>query len=138
MNAYRLLADLIAVVHFAWVAFVVIGMLLILIGIWRRWAWVRNFWFRVIHFLMIAIVVAESLTGIVCPLTEWEYRLRVAGGGTGQPGSFVGRLVHAVLFVEAPEWVFTVCYCLFGLAVLIALIMAPPRRPHSKPKGQNH
>jgi hypothetical protein len=34
-----------------------------------------------------------------------------------------------VMFFEAPEWVFTLGYCLFGLLVLLALIFAPPRRP---------
>ena len=53
----------------------------ILAGIALRWAWVRNFWFRTIHLAMIAVVVAESLCGIVCPLTDWEDRLREAGGG---------------------------------------------------------
>ena len=130
MLFYRLLADLIVVLHLAYVAFVVLGMLLIVVGIVRRWQWVRNFWFRAVHFLLIAIVVAESLGGIVCPLTEWERQLRIAGGQEGDPTSFVGRLVHAVLFIDnAPEGVLTTCYCLFGLAVLATLVAAPPRRP---------
>jgi lysylphosphatidylglycerol synthetase-like protein (DUF2156 family) len=126
---YRLLADLIVAVHLAYVATVVVGLLLILVGIARGWQWIRNFWFRVVHFLMIALVAAESLGGIVCPLTDWEYRLRELGGEEGEPGSFVGRWVHALMFFEAPEWVFTTCYCLFGLAVLVVLVLAPPRWP---------
>jgi len=135
MNPYRFLADLVAAVHFAWVAFVVIGMVLILLGIWRRWRWVRNFWFRAVHFLMIALVVAESLGGIICPLTTWEDDLRVkagevaAAGRAGEPASFVGRWVHRLLFFDAPPWVFMVCYCVFGAVALAALILAPPRWP---------
>ena len=94
-----------------------------------RWGWVRNFWFRVLHFLMIALVVAESLGGVVCPLTTWENQLRVMAGGTAHADTFVGRLVHDVMFFRAPPWVFTVCYCVFGAAVLLTLILAPPRRP---------
>lgn len=126
---YRFLADLIVATHLVYVATVVVGLLLILVGAVRGWQWTRNFWFRAVHFLMIAIVVAESLGGITCPLTDWEYRLRVLGGEEGEPGSFVGRWVHAVMFFEASEWVFTVCYCLFGLAVLATFILAPPRWP---------
>jgi hypothetical protein len=127
MAIYRLLADLIVIVHLAYVSFVVGGMLLILIGMLFRWSWVRNFWFRTTHFAFIAVVAAESLLNITCPLTRWEYRLRLLGGEEGRPGSFVGRLVHRLMFFDLPEWVFAVGYCLFGLAVLAALIWYPPR-----------
>jgi hypothetical protein len=129
MTLYDFLADVVVVLHFAYVGFVVIGMLLILVGIVRRWRWVRNFWFRMVHFLMIGVVVVESLVDIVCPLTRWESDLRVRAGGAGEAGSFVGRWVHRLLFYDAPEWVFTTCYCLFGAAVLLTLILAPPRWP---------
>ena len=129
MLFYRLVADLIVLFHLAYVTFVAGGLLLILVGIWRQWQWIRNFWFRIAHLLAIGIVVAESIAGVVCPLTAWEARFRVLAGDVGEPGSFVGRLVHAVMFFDCPERVFTVAYCLFGLAVLGALILAPPRWP---------
>jgi lysylphosphatidylglycerol synthetase-like protein (DUF2156 family) len=132
MALYRLLADFVVVVHLAYVAVVVIGMALILAGIARGWAWVRNFWFCAIHFAMIAVVAAESLAGLACPLTTWEFQLRMAGGGRGEAGSFVGRLVHALMFFGVPRWAFTVSYCLFALAVVATLILAPPRRPGRK------
>jgi hypothetical protein len=135
MNGYCLLADLLVVVHLAIVSFIVVGMLLVLIGIARRWQWIRNFWFRAAHFLMIGIVAAESLGGIVCPLTDWEYRLRIAGGAEVEPGSFVGWLVHTLMFFRLPEWVFTVAYCVFALAVLATLIWVPPRRPRLSPSA---
>ncbi|OHB68006.1 MAG: hypothetical protein A2V70_06695 [Planctomycetes bacterium RBG_13_63_9] len=136
MSFCRLLADLIVVVHFAWVAFVVLGMVLILVGLARRWRWVRDFWFRGAHFLMIAIVVAESLGGIVCPLTQWECNLRVKGGDAGRPGSFVGRWVHDLIYFESPQWLLTVVYCLFGAAVLLTWILAPPHWPRQKPAAE--
>lgn len=143
MFIYRLLADLLVVIHLAYMAFVVGGLLLILIGIVRKWSWVRNFWFRAAHFGFIAVVVLESLFGIVCPLTQWEYDLRVLGGEEGQPGSFVGRMVHLVLFPgnpdnPPPEWIFTTAYCLFGAAVLATLIFAPPRRPRFMRHAAKH
>ena len=44
---YLALADSLLVVHFAFVAFVVVGFILILAGLWCGWKWVRNFWFRI-------------------------------------------------------------------------------------------
>ena len=46
MTVYRFLADAVLAVHFAYVAFVVLGMAAILLGIALGWRWVRNFWFR--------------------------------------------------------------------------------------------
>ena len=129
MNFYRFLADAIVAVHFAYVAFVVLGMLLILVGLALRWRFVRNFWFRIVHFLAIAVVAAESLGGIMCPLTIWEARLREAAGESVHSGSFLGRWAHRLLFYNGPEWVFTTAYCLFGLLVVLTLLLAPPRWP---------
>ncbi|MDG3007063.1 DUF2784 domain-containing protein [Paludisphaera mucosa] len=121
------LANLIAVVHFAWVAFLLLGLVAILLGIAFRWRWVRNRWFRVIHLAMIAIVVGESLAGVPCPLTVWEHRLRVDAGQTAFDGDFIAHWVHRLMFFQAEPWVFTVGYVTFGLAVLGVWIFAPPR-----------
>ena len=136
MELYRFLADAIVVVHFAFVAFVVLGMLAILVGVWRRWRWVRNFSFRIAHLLAIGLVAAESLFGVICPLTAWENDLRQLGGERGQPGSFVGRWVHRLIFFDFPPWAFTACYCLFAAAVLATLILAPPRLPWRQDTGR--
>jgi hypothetical protein len=132
MNLYRLLADAIVVLHFAYVVFVVLGLVVILVGIALRWRFVRNFWFRIVHFLMIAVVVAEAIGGVVCPLTTWEARLRIAAGESVDSGTFIGRWVHRLMFFEAPVWVFTICYCGFGLLVVLTLLLAPPRWPWQK------
>ncbi len=132
MAFYRFLADSIAVVHFAYVAFVVVGTVAIVAGAALGWQWVRNFWFRAVHFLMIAVVVIESLCGVLCPLTDWEDRLRELAGEANEPGSFIGRWIHRVLFVDASPSVLALCYCVFGLAVLAMLIVAPPRWPGKK------
>jgi hypothetical protein len=128
----RLLADLLVVFHAIYVAFVVLGLVVILIGIAFNWAWVRNFWFRVIHLLMIGIVVLESVAGIPCPLTVWERELRLRAGQATYAGDFLGYWAHRLIFYQAAPWVFTLVYTLFGLAVLAAFVLAPPRlRTHA-------
>ena len=114
MAIYRFLADAVLTIHFVYVAFVVLGMAAILAGVALGWRWVANFWFRTIHFLMIAIVVTESVCGVLCPLTEWEDSLREMAGEVNGPGSFLGRWLEKLLFVDmsafAP-WVLPACYC---------------------------
>lgn len=126
---YQILADVIVTIHFGYVTFVIFGLLLTLAGGLLGWRWVRNFWFRAIHLLMILIVVGEAWLGIVCPLTTWENNLRQLSGQAAYSGGFIANLLHDAMFFEAEPWVFTLCYSLFGLAVLLTFIYAPPRRP---------
>jgi hypothetical protein len=125
----KMLADLIVVFHAAYVSFVVLGLVAILIGAVLRWKWVRNFWFRATHLTAIGVVVLEALFGITCPLTEWEQRLRLTAGEAGYSGDFIGHWAHQLIFYDAEPWVFTVIYIGFGVAVVGALILAPPRLP---------
>lgn len=128
MNYSRLAADLVVIVHAGFIAFVLVGLLLVWIGIAARWEWIRNPWFRGVHLLAIAFVVLQAYLGIVCPLTEWENALRVRGGqqAYGETG-FIQHWLHALIFFSAPPWVFTLCYTLFGLLVIGTLLLAPPR-----------
>ena len=128
---YRLLADVVLSIHFAVVVFVVGGLVLIVIGNWRRWRWVDGWWFRLAHLAAIAVVVAQAWVGVVCPLTTLESWLRVRARGAAYESSFIEHWLQRVLFYEAPVWVFTVAYTLFGLAVLAAWWYFPPRRRHT-------
>ncbi len=127
MVRYRFLADVVVIAHLAFVAFVILALLCIVIGAWFGWQWVRNLWFRLIHVGMVAVVVIQSILGIACPLTTLEKHLRLRADEAVYPGSFLGHWAHELLFFDAPPWVFTVIYCLFGSLVLVSLFVAPPR-----------
>jgi Protein of Unknown function (DUF2784) len=126
-DLYRALADLVLVTHVAFVAFVVFGLILILCGGVRGWGWVRNPWFRAAHLAAIGLVVFQAWFGIVCPLTILERFLREAAGEVTYDETFIAHWLHRVLFFQAPMWAFTVCYTLFGLAVVVSWIWFRPR-----------
>jgi hypothetical protein len=119
-----MMADLILVVHFVIVVFIVGGLALVWIGAPLGWRWVRNPWFRYVHLGAIGFVAAEALLGVMCPLTVWEDALR--GGVRAE--SFVGRWVRYFLYYEAPEWAFTLAYVAWTLATLATLRLVPPTR----------
>ncbi|MBY0399998.1 DUF2784 domain-containing protein [Myxococcota bacterium] len=124
------LADLVLVLHVAFVLFVIGGLVAVWIGDRLRWRFPRRLDFRLVHLGSIAIVVAESWLGIACPLTVLERTLRAQAGGSthGEGGSFIGSALSRFLYFEAPEWVFTCAYTAFGLAVLATWWWKPPRR----------
>ena len=127
-QTYRLLADLVLLAHFAFVSFVVVGLLLIWLGHFARWPWVRNWRFRLLHLAAMGLVAAESLLSIICPLTSLEDRLRqLAGKRSAYAGSFVQHWVHRLMYYDAPEALFTIAYALFFGLVLLSLWCVKPR-----------
>jgi len=124
---YRILADLTVIVHFAYVSFVLFGLLLTMIGWAMKWNWIRNGWFRCVHLAMILIVVVEAWLGITCPLTDLENWLRAMAGQEAYRGDFIANWLHDAMFFEASPWVFTLAYSLFAAVVVATWIWIPPR-----------
>ncbi len=124
---FRLGADLILLTHVLFVAFVVLGLLLVIGGAALSWSWVRNPWFRLAHLAAIGVVVLQAWLGARCPLTTWEMALRERSGEAVYPGAFVAHWLEAILYYRAPAWVFTASYTLFGLLVAVCWFGVRPR-----------
>jgi hypothetical protein len=128
---YRVLADAILVMHFAFVAFVVVGFVLILLGLLRGWAWVRDRRFRHAHLAAIGIVIMQAWLGRICPLTIWENELRRLAGQAPYVETFVQHWLHRWMFYDTAPWVFTAIYTAFGALVALAWWLGgPPRDRH--------
>jgi Protein of Unknown function (DUF2784) len=85
---YRALADLVLVVHLAFVLFVVLGGLLVLK--WARLAW--------LHVPAAIWGVLIEYSGWICPLTPIENSFRVGGGEAGYSGGFIEHYIQPVLY----------------------------------------
>lgn len=127
-STYLLAADLLLASHVLFVAFVVLGLLLIVVGGLADWTWVRNPWFRIAHLAAIGVVTLQSWFGIICPLTTWEMALRERAGETAYGGTFISHWLETLLYYRAPAWVFVVCYTVFALLVAGCWIWVRPRR----------
>lgn len=127
-STYRLLADVVLVLHLGVVAFVVGALLLIVLGSRRGWTWVTGLGFRLAHLAAIGVVVVQAWLGATCPLTALESWLRVQAGAAGYERGFIEHWVTQLLFWDAPPWVFALGYTGFGLLVALAWWFLPPRR----------
>ena len=87
---YQLLADLIVLVHVAFVVFAVLGGLLA--ARWRRLVW--------IHLPAVIWAALVEVLGWVCPLTPLENWLRRKGGQAGYPSDFIAHYVLPILYPE--------------------------------------
>jgi hypothetical protein len=88
---YLFLADLVLVVHLAFVVFVLCGGLLTL-----TWRWIA--WLHLPAALWGAIV---EFTGWICPLTPLENWLRAQGGEATYAGDFIVRYLRSILYPDA-------------------------------------
>lgn len=134
---YAFCADLMVALHVAYVSFVVVGQLLILLGWALSWSWVRNIWFRVAHLVAIGLVAVEAVFEITCPLTVWEQRLRRLAGQQGNDVSFVGRLLRDLIFVDVPESILRYGHIGFAVLVFGTLLLIPPHWPGRRGSVKN-
>jgi hypothetical protein len=110
---YRILADAVLVLHFAFIAFAVLGGLLVLR--WPRLAWV--------HLPVVLWAAGIEFAGGICPLTPLENRLRLAGGEAGYGGGFVEHYLTALIYPEGLTRGVQVGLGLFVLAVNVAVYL---------------
>lgn len=85
---FRGAADLVLVVHLAFVLFVILGGLLALR--WPRVAWV--------HIPVALYGAIIEFVGFICPLTPLEVWLRRQGGEAGYAGGFIEHYVTAAIY----------------------------------------
>lgn len=135
---YQSLANLVLIIHIAFVLFVVAGQILIFLGgipqlrfSQQPWQWVSNASFRYCHLAAILYVVIESWLGIMCPLTVLEQWLRQLAGQTSYQGDFIAYYLSDFLFFNAAAWVFTFAYSIFGGLVFLSLFLIPIKKSAS-------
>jgi hypothetical protein len=121
-------ADLVLAVHAAFVAFVVLGLGLILVGRALSWSCVRNRTFRLVHLAAIVVVSLQAWLGVVCPLTTLEMSLRRRAGAVAYEGTFISHWLESLLYYDFPNWVFVVCYTAFAAWVAASWFVVPPNR----------
>lgn len=103
---FRLLADLVMLLHFGFILFAVLGALLL-----PRWP--RLIW---LHLPTVAWAMAIELYGGTCPLTPLENYLQNLGGEAGYNESFIEHYIGSVIY---PGEITTSIKIMLGLGVLI-------------------
>lgn len=87
---YGWLADTVLLAHLAFIAFVVLGGLLV--GRWPRLVW--------LHVPAALWGMATEFFGVVCPLTPLENHLRRLAGEAGYPGGFIEHYLTAAIYPQ--------------------------------------
>jgi hypothetical protein len=119
---HAVLADLVLVMHFVFVLFVVLGGLLVLR--WPRAAWV--------HVPAAVWGIAIEFAGWICPLTPLENRLRELAGQSTYEGDFIARHLMPLIYPEGLNRAAQIALGFGGLAFNAAIYVIVWRRKRAR------
>lgn len=122
------LATAILAFHLGVIAFNVFGLVVVPLGAWLGWAWVRGYWWRLAHLAILAVVAFQALLDRICFLTLWQSDLLREAGKSAASGPLIARWIDRMIFWPLPLWVFAVLYVLVWLYALALWWLVPPRR----------
>jgi hypothetical protein len=122
------LADAVFWLHVMVVLFNVFGLVVVPIGAWRGWEFVRVFWFRALHLAMLAVVAIQAVYGRACFLTVWQSDLLQQAGQAESNAPLIQRWVTRLILWPVPLWVFVVLYLAILAYALALWWLIPPRR----------
>lgn len=103
---YKLAADLLVLIHFSFIIFVVLGGLLVL-------RWPMTGW---LHLPCAAWGIWIELTHGICPLTTFEKSLRESANAASYEGSFIANYIVPIIY---PPGFSPAAAQLAGLALLL-------------------
>ena len=105
--AYRLLADLVVVVHVGYLAFVAVGGVL-------AWRWRRLIW---PHLAALTVALVSVTVGFDCPLTNLEKWLRRLAGDHPYQGGFIDHYIVGTVVPRGDDRLVQVVIALTALAI---------------------
>ena len=123
---FRGAADVVLVIHLAFVLFVILGGLLALR--WPRVAW--------LHVPVALYGATIEFVGFICPLTPLEVWLRQRGGEAGYAGGFIEHYITAALY---PTGLTREIQVALGVGVLLlnAIVYTVWLRRRARPSGSS-
>ena len=107
---YRFFADVLVVLHFLFILFVVAGGILVLHR--PRWA--------ILHLPAVIWGAAVEFCGWICPLTPLENYCRRQAFGAGYSGDFIEHYLLPLIYPE--NMTMRIQYILGGLVIVVNLV----------------
>jgi hypothetical protein len=110
---YKILADMVVLIHFLWILFLLFGALL----------GVRYKAIKILHISGLLFAFVIQVLGWYCPLTDLEVWLRAKHDPSlAYTGSFIIHYVERVIYLEiSPQLIFSLTLLLIGFNVWLYL-----------------
>ena len=124
----KILADLIVVIHFIWILFMLTGFIITIIGYFRKS--IFDWWlFRILHLIGIIYVGLLTVLRQYCPLTILEYALRTRyHSELMYPGSFIVYYIEKLVYPDVNPLIILIPTVIIAIFTLIVFIIKPPAK----------
>jgi hypothetical protein len=118
---YNLLADIVLVIHFLWIIFLILGFPIIL--------YMNLYWPRLIHAGGLVAALIMQITKTYCPLTLWEARLTYNGVSSLPPRPFLLRIIENLIYIDTQNlWIISILTVIYIGAVALSFWLRPLRK----------
>lgn len=125
---YKILADIIVIIHFIWILFMLWGFILTVRGFFKK-EFFDRWLFRILHLFGIAYVSLLAMMGKYCPLTLWENVLRAKYDlDLTYPGSFMIHYAERLVYPDINPLIIRIPTTFIAVFTVIVFIIRPPKR----------
>lgn len=120
--------------HVGVIAFNVFGLVVVPVGGWLGWRFVRVFWWRALHVALLGAVALQALFGRACFLTLWQAALEQSSGAPASREPLIARWIESVIFWNLPIGFFAALYiAVLAYALALWRLVPPESRPPTSP-----
>jgi len=125
---YKTIADIVVVLHFIWIIFMLFGFFLTIYGFFRKK--IFDWWlFRTLHLLGILFVGILTLLRRFCPLTILENISRIKyDPESTYPGSFIVYYIENLVYPDVNQIFLRILTLLASLFILTVYVIKPPTK----------
>ena len=117
-----LFSEIILLLHLLIFLFITFSFILIPIGYFQKWEWVKNKYYRSIHLILMGIVSIETILGFMCPLTILENYFR----DDIKVDNKLTEIAHQILYWDLPNYQFIILYILsFSYLIFLWFFFKP-------------
>ena len=109
-------SEIVLLFHFCIFLFIITSFIFIPLGYHKKWKWVKNKYYRLIHLVLMGIIFIETILGFMCPLTILENFLR----NDIKINNKITQIIHQIMYWDLPTYQFIILY-LLSLLYLIFL-----------------
>jgi len=123
---YKIIADIIVVLHFLWILFMLLGFILTIWGFF--WKSFFDWWlFRTLHICGILYVAVLAILREYCPITILEntFRVRYSPLST-YPGSFIVHYIQKLVYPDVNPLILITSTVFIAVFTLVIFILRPP------------
>lgn len=127
---YIIMADIIIIIHFLWILFIIWGFLLTFYHFFIKPSekFFNNLIFRSIHLAGILYVSILELINQYCPLTLLEnFFYRKVNPELVYSGSFIMRALEKIVYPDINPAILIFLTIFIGMFVLVIFIIKPPK-----------